>query len=246
MISDVSKFISKLDKLNNTKFEVFVPSLNKKVETKALNLKQQKDLIAPALDGIRGTLNFSKTLNNVIIDNSGLNDLKIYDRLPFTIQLRKEALGNKIQTNDGEVELHKILNNIKENSFNIAPEQTVRHENLTIHLKVPTLQQENILLTNCIQTISTLDDDLTEHVGILYLVEIVKYIDSLKIDDEVVDMSEIKIEERIKLVERLPLAIYRDISEFIATVNKYENDILTVGGVLITIDSLFFDSSSDE
>ena len=59
-------------------------------------------------------------------------------------------------------------------------------------------------------------------------------------------MSEIKIEERIKLVERLPLAIYRDISEFIATVNKYENDILTVGGVLITIDSLFFDSSSDE
>ena len=246
MISDVSKFISKLDKLNNTKLEVFVPSLNKQVETKTLNLKQQKDLIAPALDGIKGTLNFSKTLNNIIIDNSGLKDLKIYDRLPFAVQLRKEALGNKILTNDGQVKLDKILNNLQEVSFNIKSQETVRHENLTIGLKVPTLQQENILLTNCIQTISTLNDDLTEHVGVLYLFEIVKYIENLKIDDEVVDMSEIKISERINLVERLPLAIYRDISEFIATVNKYENDILTVGGVLITIDSLFFDSSSDE
>jgi hypothetical protein len=246
MISDVSKFISKLDKLNNTKLEVFVPSLNKQVETKTLNLKQQKDLIAPALDGIKGTLNFSKTLNNIIIDNSGLKDLKIYDRLPFAVQLRKEALGNKILTNDGQVKLDKILNNLQEVSFNIKSQETVRHENLTIGLKVPTLQQENILLTNCIQTISTLNGDLTEHVGVLYLFEIVKYIENLKIDDEVVDMSEIKISERINLVERLPLAIYRDISEFIATVNKYENDILTVGGVLITIDSLFFDSSSDE
>lgn len=246
MISDVSKFISKLDKLNNTKLEVFVPSLNKQVETKTLNLKQQKDLIAPALDGIKGTLNFSKTLNNIIIDNSGLKDLKIYDRLPFAVQLRKEALGNKILTNDGQVKLDKILNNLQEVSFNIKSQETVRHENLTIGLKVPTLQQENILLTNCIQTISTLNDDLTEHVGVLYLFEIVKYIENLKIDDEVVDMSEIKISERINLIERLPLAIYKNISEFIASINKYENDILTVGDVLITIDSLFFDSSSDE
>ena len=246
MISDVSKFISKLDKLNNTKLEVFVPSLNKQVETKTLNLKQQKDLIAPALDGIKGTLNFSKTLNNIIIDNSGLKDLKIYDRLPFAVQLRKEALGNKILTNDGQVKLDKILNNLQEVSFNIKSQETVRHENLTIGLKVPTLQQENILLTNCIQTISTLNGDLTEHVGVLYLFEIVKYIENLKIDDEVVDMSEIKISERINLIERLPLAIYKNISEFIASINKYENDILTVGDVLITIDSLFFDSSSDE
>ena len=246
MSNDVSKFISKLDKLNDTKLEVFVPSLNKQVETKTLNLKQQKDLIAPALDGIKGTLNFSKTLNNIIIDNSGLNDLKIYDKIPFVIQLRQEALGNEIRTDEGIIQLHKILNNLQEISFDIKPQETVKHENLRMGLKVPTLQQENALLTKCIQDISTKEDDFTEHVGMVYLLEIVKYIENLEIDDEVVDMSEIKIKERINLVERLPLAIYKDISEYITSINKYENNVLTVNNMLVTIDSLFFDSFSVE
>ena len=66
MSKNVSSFLTKLDKLNDKTIDVFVPSLNKKVPTKPLNLKQQKDLISSILDGIRGTLDFSKTLNKII------------------------------------------------------------------------------------------------------------------------------------------------------------------------------------
>ena len=81
MSNNVSSFISKLDKLNDKSLEVFVPSKNKKVKVKPLTLKQQKDLISSVLDGVKGSLNFSQTLNNIIIDNSGLADLKVVDKI---------------------------------------------------------------------------------------------------------------------------------------------------------------------
>ena len=101
MSKNVSSFLTKLDKLNDKTIDVFVPSLNKKVPTKPLNLKQQKDLISSILDGIRGTLDFSKTLNKIITDNTGLTDLKVYDKLlipkgkPTTVSFSKPAINTK-------------------------------------------------------------------------------------------------------------------------------------------------------
>ena len=98
MSKNVASFLTKLDKLNENTIDVFVPSLKKKVSTKPLNLKQQKDLISSVLDGLKGTLDFSRTLNKIIIQNSGINDLKIYDKIPFIVTMRKNALGNKTST----------------------------------------------------------------------------------------------------------------------------------------------------
>ena len=46
MSKNVTSFLAKLDKLNEKTIEVFVPSLKKKIPTRPLNLKQQKDLIS--------------------------------------------------------------------------------------------------------------------------------------------------------------------------------------------------------
>ena len=59
-------------------------------------------------------------------------------------------------------------------------------------------------------------------------------------------MSEIKIPERINLVEKLPLAVYTDISNYIETVNGYIKSLLTVGDGTVSVDALFFDSTSTE
>ena len=149
MSKNVSSFLTKLDKLNDKTIDVFVPSLNKKVPTKPLNLKQQKDLISSILDGIRGTLDFSKTLNKIITDNTGLTDLKVYDKLPFIVSLRKHALGNKA----GSIELQKVIDNIKNISFDIKDTTTVKKDGVQLVLRVPTLRQESILLTKCDQEI---------------------------------------------------------------------------------------------
>ena len=70
MSKSVSGFLEKLEKLNEDKVKIYVPSIKKSIETTPLTLKQQKDLISSALDGLRGALNFNKTLNDIIIKNT--------------------------------------------------------------------------------------------------------------------------------------------------------------------------------
>ena len=242
MSKNVSSFLTKLDKLNDKTIDVFVPSLNKKVPTKPLNLKQQKDLISSMLDGIRGTLDFSKTLNKIITDNTGLTDLKVYDKLPFIVSLRKHALGNKA----GSIELQKVIDNIKNISFDIKDTTTVKKDGVQLVLRVPTLRQESILLTKCDQEIDQDQELAKDGVGKLYIYEIIKYVDSLQIEDSVLEMDDIRIHERVKIVEKLPLSMYSKISDFIEKVNKYNSDILTVDDVEVNIDAEFFDTSVDE
>ena len=242
MSKNVSSFLTKLDKLNDKTIDVFVPSLNKKVPTKPLNLKQQKDLISSMLDGIRGTLDFSKTLNKIITDNTGLTDLKVYDKLPFIVSLRKHALGNKA----GSIELQKVIDNIKNISFDIKDTTTVKKDGVQLVLRVPTLRQESILLSKCDQEIDQDQELAKDGVGKLYIYEIIKYVDSLQIEDSVLEMDDIRIHERVKIVEKLPLSMYSKISDFIEGVNKYNSDILTVDDVEVNIDAEFFDTSVDE
>jgi hypothetical protein len=242
MSKNVSSFLKKLDKLNDVTIEVYVPSLKKKVPTKPLNLKQQKDLISSALDGLKGTLDFNRTLNKIIIGNSGLSDLKIYDKLPFIVALRKHALGNKV----GKIELQSVLNNIKNIPLNVKDEATIKQGTLKLTLKIPTLREENMLLNKCEQEINTEQELLKEGIGKLYIYEILKHINTIQVDDDVIDLDDIRIHERVKLVEKLPLSVYSKLSDFIETINKYNTDILTVDETELAIDAEFFDTSASD
>ena len=55
--------------------------------------------------------------------------------------------------------------------------------------------------------------------------------------------TKITINDRIKLIEQLPLSMYTEISSFIEDINKYLNDILTVDEIVVSIDATFFDTS---
>ena len=246
MSNDVTKFISKLDKLNNSGIEVFLPSKKKEVTATPLNLKQQKDLISSALNGLKGTLDFSRVLNNIILDNSGIDDLKIFDKIPFVMSMRIDALGAKYITGTDTIDLHKVLDNIKKFKLEFKQEKSIEYKNLKINLTIPTLQQENALLEKGSIDLSGEEGDLQQEISILYMLEIVKYVQGLEIDDVAIDMSDTKITDRIDLVEKLPLAVYSDISDYIQTVTSYNTSLLTVGDNTVTIDSLFFDSSSAE
>jgi len=246
MSNNVSKFITKLDKLNHQGIEVFLPSRKKVVTANPLNLRQQKDLVSSALDGVKGTLDFSRELNNIILYNSGITDLKIFDKIPFAINMRVEALGTKYTANDTEIDLQVVLDNIKKTKLQFKEEQLIEHKNLKINLGIPTLTDENALLKNGAANLSVEDGNYKEEVSILYMLEIVKYVQGLEIDEIAVDMSDIKITDRMDLVEKLPLAVYTDISDYIETVTSYNTGLLTVGEDSIDIDPLFFDSNSTE
>ena len=79
-----------------------------------------------------------------------------------------------------------------------------------------------------------------------YISELLKYIQSVQVDDDTIDLSDVKISERVKLVEKLPLSVYTEVSSFIEGINKYNSDLLTVDEEEISIDVEFFDTSSND
>ena len=246
MSKNISDFISKLDKLNKKKVEVFIPSRDTIVKVKPLNLKQQKDIISSTVNGIKGALDYAHTLNTIILNNSGITNLKIYDKLPFCINMRIEALGSHYSEDGNKLDLQLVLNNIAEIPFELEDKKTIQHENLEIGLKVPALDEENALLSKCGEELNTESNELKDDIGTLYLLEMIKYIETLKIDDDTINMSEIQISDRIKLIENLPLAVYTDISKFTQEINNYELQILTVNDFTVPINPLFFDSLDAE
>jgi hypothetical protein len=156
--------------------------------------------------------------------------------------MRKNALGTKA----GSIELQSILDNIKNIPLDIKDEIVINQGTLKLTLKIPTLRQENILLSKCEQEINTDEDLLKEGIGKLYIYEIIKYVHRIQVDDDVLDMKDVRIHERVKLVERLPLSVYTKLNDFIESVNKYSSDILTVDETEVAINAEFFDTSADD
>ena len=239
---NVSGFLEKLGKINDDKVKVFLPSLKKTIEVTPLTLKQQKDLISSALDGVKGAFFFNKTLNDIIINNSGNNDLKSYDKLPIIAHLRKHSLGNKVKIDEKIIDLDVAIKNFKTVPLNIKDEHIVEVKTLKVYLRVPTLSEENMIFKKGEQDADSDRSSTREGLGLLYMLELLKYIDKLEIEEEEVDFSKIKIKDRIELVEELPLTMYKGISKYIESMNAYTNEIMTVDETVIPIDVRFFDT----
>ncbi len=58
---------------------------------------------------------------------------------------------------------------------------------------------------------------------------------------EVVAFSDLKIQDRIDIIEKLPLSVYNQLVSFLRQIGKYEADILAVGDTYVTIGASFFE-----
>jgi len=244
MSTSTSDFINKLSELKK-EFKVFLPSIKKEVTAKQINLKQQKDIISTAVNGVLGALQFSKAVNELIIENVDSDNMFTFDRVPALLALRVESLGDKIKLENGDiVSLKDSLERAKDiPSFNLVKE--VRIDSIKVKLRIPSLQEENIILKRCIQEIDNLkSENLSEAMGLIYIFELLKTIKSVEVEEEVVDFNELKVVDRVKIVEQLPLELYDDITSFLSPIVKFEENILTVNESIIPIDTSLLDATT--
>ena len=244
MSTSTKDFINKLSELKK-EFKVFLPSIKKEVTAKQINLKQQKDIISTAVNGVLGALQFSKAVNELIIENVDSDNMFTFDRVPALLALRVESLGDKIKLESGDiVSLKDSLERAKDvPSFNLVKE--VRIDSIKVKLRIPSLQEENVILKRCIQEIDNLkSENLSEAMGLIYIFELLKTIKSVEVEEEVVDFNELKVVDRVKIVEQLPLELYDDITSFLSPIVKFEENILTVNESIIPIDTSLLDATT--
>lgn len=242
MENDIKDFLGKIEELNSSKFETVRLSGGDKLQCSLLTFKQQKELLSSSVDGLVGVIKFQKILNDILLENTG-SELLVSDKLPIILKLRSESIGKTIKVNDVDINLSKIIK--KAENLKFEHMKTIEGV-VEVSLKIPTLQEENQVLKFTMEQLKKDGDDNSKNISNIYTYEIVKFVDGVRFGDKNLKFSDISVNDRIKVVESLPLSINKEIIKYIESIKKKENDVLKVEidgkDTSIDIDISFFDN----
>tara|TARA_R110000744_G_scaffold79703_2_gene156475 strand:+ start:1533 stop:2264 length:732 start_codon:yes stop_codon:yes gene_type:complete len=235
-----------LKKLKEVKNNLKIAVTSGEVVFTALTLKQQKDLLSTAVSGIRGAIEFQKVLNKTIIENSDTDKIFTIDRAKICLLLRKQSLGDDVKVGEEILNINRVIDKIDGVKKEFKMESEATEDGVTLSLKVPTLKEENAVISRCLVELDKAKDlnETSKAFGVIYLYELIKYIESVKVGEEVVVFTDLKIAERVEIIENLPLTVYKQLSTFFKAFTAYENEILTFEEKTIVIDPVFFDTAN--
>ena len=240
--SSVEAFLKKINDGSSETINVFLPSKGKAIKVKVLNLKQQKEIISSAADGVVGAISFTRILNEILTQSVDDTELKLYDKVPLAIALRANALGSNYIDGDRKINLNTIIERLNTYNHSIDDERMVTHNKIEVKLGIPTLAQESAAVKKLEEEIKRNgSDNHTKNLGSIYLYEIIKYIKQVSFDDIVLDYINLKTQEKIDIIEILPLSLNKKIIDYIEEVRAAEREILTVDDIVVEIDIDFFD-----
>lgn len=236
--SNLKQILAGVSELNKQQItEVFVPSVGDVINFKPLTVKQQKQILSSSVDTEIENLSFSNTMNEIILENclSSPGQLKTTDKPLILLQLRRKAVGNELTVPDGD-ELHiiNIEDHVESVKKSITENETtfnVEIEGVTITGSVPDLETDtkyNKQFTKKIKSGNKNKLNLTDVVGDIYIHEMVKYVKSIKIGEDSLDIDDsITVEQTINVFESLPMKISNAIASQIKRLRQPEIASLT-------------------
>ena len=243
MEDNVKSFLDKIQELKDQKIKIDVHSLGKSIDCSPLSFKQQKDLISTIGDGGQGALKVQKIVNDIIISNTGNNDLKVTDKLGIILKLRIDAIGPKIKIGGIEGDITPVLQKVKTIKY---PFSKTLKGTVEVSLEVPILSEETKIINAILETFKRDNDDLGKNIGNIYTYEIAKYIKTVTFGEDVLSFLSIPVKDRFKIVENLPLSTNKGVISFIQGIKRKETEVLTVlidgEEKSFDIDVNFFDS----
>lgn len=237
-----ASIIDKLKEIRDSNLiDVFVPSLGTYVKFKQLSVKQQKDLIKTGLEGALSGIYLDNVINNIIIDNSTFNHkFLVTDKISIIFALRVSSLGTIYKIDDETIDLSSIVG--KKLVYDLQESKDLTFNDLIqVNLTVPTIDKD--ILTNNSQLtelVSNKELKISDAIGSLYVYEVVKFVNSVKINADLLSFDSIQPKDMVRIVESLPASLNSDIIKFIQDYRTKENDFLTIDGKTVTMDARFF------
>jgi hypothetical protein len=251
MSSNVADILKQLDTLNQQSgVAVYIPSLKRTVKFKALNLRQQKNLLKSSVEETLTKLsfitNFYSIVQENILETLNINDLYIFDRIAIAIALRASSIDSKYTIEDNVFDLNDKLKEIPSIAIDIdAITAVVDVQNFTVSLEVPRLGVDRDISAIVMNKIrSSQNDDIRTLIGELFVHEIIKFVKTVtfktETGDTVVEFANIKTEDRLAVIEKFPTLITNQILDFIKRYRELENKFTGLDDNAIEIDGSFF------
>lgn len=223
------------------------------VKCKQLTTVQLKELIRTVVDSpiTQSVFNTTATriFKNSLVETPTF-ELNVIDRLLFIIETRIQSLSPvmKVKEDDKEIVVNfqqikeKLTQQLTDNAQLLAPSSATEGK-ITATFGVTLIDTETQLNEELYKNVTPNVDDaeeLRKVLGEAFINEIAKSIQSLTIEDKVLNFSAISFKSRLKAVESLPASLIQKVIEYIEKYKKIIDDSLTVDGYSVTIDGTLF------
>lgn len=202
-----------------------------------LTLSQQKELISGVFDQYEAIARISMCFNNIIRQSvSAYKPITIKERPYLLRSLRDQILSPKFSREENEETINFELtkNNYKKVEKVLDTEVIPINSSMRLILKVPTLDYDDQISNDIINSINTYKRTLngksvdTGYITSLYYIfEIVRYVDSIIINDDEFRLENMIASERRRCIEKLPKVIADKIVDFIEHVKNLEKVAFT-------------------
>lgn len=244
-IKDILSALKSLDE--TTGFDVFIPSLQKEVKFKQLTTEQLKRILKSVVDSPIYNTEFTLSFNNIIKENCldtniSINDFTVYDKIFILLKTRIESISEnynysftKEEKEENNLNVEKVLVNLT-NIYQSAvencetlPEELIEVDQCTIKCNLPSLSTENKLekeLHKNVKIEVESPEELRNIIGETFINEVTKFISSVKVSDQSIELSNIDFKNRIKIVEQLPTNLINKVIKYIESYRNITKNIL--------------------
>ena len=241
-MSNIKDLVLELQNINNNNItSIKIPSTGAVCKFKSITVKQHKDIIKCAMDGIEGSIRLNSIFNNIIKENSVESvTFKLSDRNHILVQLRKSNIGSIIKIDNKEYDLNELSTSTL---ISLDNSNTISYQNVGVTIEIPTLDFDSQVIEKCLAEISKAKNETkqeNDYINILLTYEMLKFVDTIKIDDTLINLNQYTINERKSILDNIPLKLNNDIIDYIASYKSAEQKNLCFNeNIELTIDASF-------
>jgi hypothetical protein len=268
-INDILNIINKTNE--QFAFDVWVPSLNKDVPFREITTGQQKTIVKTIVDSPTMNSNFITVTNNIIKNNCAdpeiaVDNLTIIDKLFILMKMRAVCIDKNLEIEKGKsiIDLDGVIESAKKN-INIPNPMSISNDVYKIYIGIPTIKNEKLIeedlhdrTKDTLASLTSTTNSMAQLGALIsdtYTSEIVKYVEMVEIlnnnEPICINFNDVKISDRIKIIETIPVMLVNKIIEFIQRVKVETDKILTVKIIngtevkeeVVSIDTGFFTKS---
>lgn len=248
---DISLLLDGLKKHNESDLdEILLVSSRNTTKMLPMTIGQQKQLVSSLIARETSELNIDTTLGEIILENiTTPQSVYSIDTPYIVLQMRANLMGGDItltlNETDYEIDISKHIKKIyKQFNDSIDTTYDVSEGKVVIKCQTPLLSRECELNRAASKYIEEKYNTTTEAVGDIYLIEIMKQIKTICIDDNQINLEELDLETSLSLINNLPYSLTKQI---VKKTEDYTNIIDTIStppglpeGVPMDIDGRLF------
>lgn len=232
MSSNFNEFINEIKK-SSSDIDVFIPSLQQKINVKPITLQQQKSIIESSVDNTLGVLFFNNTFHKIIAENASIDadKLNTIDRVVIAIALRNK-ITSKILIDNKEYNLPEVIAANEHIKYTIEPAK-ITTDKFIIHVSPPSLKYDNTVNAALLKKYN--EDDfkrstLKNLIGDLFVYEIVKFVSQIEAVESKasITLRTDNIKECVKLIESIDSNQFTDVVKYINNVRDVEKQYTQV------------------